>query len=63
MKTHTIEKRTVIAAFIATVLSTASYADVRSSSDPIKVQPSAVYHAIRDKPLADALAQVAQCVF
>lgn len=60
MKTHNIIKRAVTAAFIAAALSTASYADARSAADLIKVQPSAVYHAIRGKSLADTLAQVAQ---
>lgn len=50
-----------MAAFITAALSTAvSYAAVHPSADLIKIQPSAVYHAIRGKPLADTLAQVAQ---
>ena len=62
MEKRNILKSAVLAVFIATAFSTtASYAsDVHSSSDLIKVQPSAVYHAIRGRPLADTLAQVAQ---
>ena len=60
MKTCNIVKCAVLAVSIAAVLSTTSYASVNSSADLIKVQPSAVYHAIRGKSLADTLAQVAQ---
>lgn len=62
MKKRYIVKTAVLTVAIAATLSTtASYADdVPSSAALIKVQPSAVYHAIRGKSLADTLAQVAQ---
>jgi hypothetical protein len=61
LKTRNIVKSAVLAVSIAAALSTASsYANVHSSADLIKVQPSAVYHAIRGKSLADTLVQVAQ---
>ena len=61
MKTCNIVKSAVLAASIAAVLSTTtSYADVNSSLDHIKVQPSALYQANRGEPLADTLAKVAQ---
>lgn len=51
----------MLAVFIAAALpAPASQAGVHPSADPIKIQPSAVYHAIRGKSLADTLTQVAQ---
>ena len=61
MKTLTIVKCILLAFSMAAALSTTpSYADVKSSAKLIKDQPSAVFHAIRGKSLADTLAQVAQ---
>jgi peptidyl-Asp metalloendopeptidase len=61
LKTHNIIKKAAMAAFTTAALSAAvCYADVHSSADLIKVQPSPIYHAIRGKSLADTLAQVAQ---
>ena len=61
MKKCNIVKSAVLTASIAAVLSTTtSYADVISSLDHIKVQPSALYQANRGEPLADTLAKVAQ---
>jgi hypothetical protein len=61
LKTRNIVKSAVLAVAIAAALSTTiSYADVHSSVDLIKVQPSAVYHAVRGKSLADTLAQITQ---
>ena len=63
MKKRNIVKSAVLAVSIAAAFSTTttSYAaDIHSSADLIKVQPSAVYHAIRGKSLADTLTQVAQ---
>jgi hypothetical protein len=61
LKTRTIVKCAVLAVSLAVALSTTnSYADVHSSADLIKVQSSAVFHAIRGNSLAGTLAQIAQ---
>ncbi len=56
-----IFKRTFLWVATGVILSTAeSFADVNASSNPIKIKPSAIYHAVRGKPLPETLAQVAQ---
>ncbi|HEY8037310.1 MAG TPA: zinc-dependent metalloprotease family protein [Methylobacter sp.] len=61
MKKRDIAKSIMLCTSIATaILASTSYADSKPSTSPIKVKPSAVYHAIRGKSLADALAQVSQ---
>jgi hypothetical protein len=54
-------KRAVLVTSVAAALSAATaFADSKGRPNLMKVKPSAVYHAIRGKSLADALAQVAQ---
>ncbi len=56
-----ILKSTFLWVATGVILSTAeSFADVSASSNPIKIKPSAIYHAVRGKPLSETLAQVAQ---
>jgi hypothetical protein len=61
MKTSNIVKNAMLAVFMAAAHpAPASQAGVQPSANPIKIQPSAVYHAIQGKSLADTLTQVAQ---
>ncbi len=61
MKINSILKSTLlILTTTASVLPTALYADVQSSTDPVKIKSFVLYHASRGKSLADTLAQVAQ---
>jgi peptidyl-Asp metalloendopeptidase len=42
------------------VSSAESFADDTASTNPIKIKPAAIYHAVRGKPLSETLAQIAQ---
>jgi len=61
MKTFDIVKNALLlVAITALLLDNASYAEVDSSADLIKVQPSSAYHAIRGKSLSETLDAVAR---
>ncbi|MEQ1528488.1 MAG: reprolysin-like metallopeptidase [Methylococcales bacterium] len=60
MRKHDILKPGMLAATVLALFTNISFANVQPSVQKINIQPTTVYQAIKGKPLAEALAQVAQ---